>query len=119
MNDMAYCGLVCGECPIFLATREPDEVKRRQMRIEIARKCNEHYGVRYGPEDITDCDGCKTKSGLLFRGCRNCEIRPCAQERKLESCGECGEYPCHRLEPLFKTDPAARTRLDGIRKMIH
>jgi hypothetical protein len=115
MKDMAYCGLVCGECPIFLATREPDAGKRWRMRIEIARKCNEHYGVRYGPEDITDCDGCTAESGRLFQGCRDCKIRPCAQARNLDSCGLCGDYPCGLLDSLFRTDPAARGRLEGTR----
>jgi hypothetical protein len=118
MNTMAYCGLNCGGCPIFLATREEDADERRRTRMEIALKCNEHYGVQYGPEDITDCDGCKSESGKLFQGCLICEIRPCAQERKLESCGHCDDFVCSRLEALFKTDPAARTRLEGIRRSI-
>ena len=98
LPTMAYCGLMCGGCPIYRASREENADKQRQMRIEIARKCNEHYGVQYGPEDVTDCDGCKAQAGKSFQGCLKCEIRPCAQGRKLESCGYCDDFACERLE---------------------
>jgi hypothetical protein len=118
MNNMAYCGLICGGCPIYQASREENADRQRQMRIEIARKINEIYQSQYKPEDVTDCDGCKAETGRLFTGCQKCEIRACAQKRKLESCGTCDDYACDRLEKMFQTDPEARTRLEGIRKII-
>jgi len=31
-----------------------------------------------------------------------CDIRKCAQEKGVETCPFCGEYPCHRIEGLAK-----------------
>jgi hypothetical protein len=115
MIDMAYCGLMCDGCPIYLASREENEEKKRRMRVEIALKCNDLYQSQYGPEDVTDCDGCKAESGRLFSGCRKCEIRACAVNRKIENCGRCGDYPCDPLKKMFRTDPETKTRLDGLR----
>lgn len=115
MNNMAYCGLMCGGCPIYLATREEDADRQRQMRIEIARKINETYHSQYKPVDVTDCDGCRTDSGRLFTGCLKCEIRACAQKRNLEHCGECDGYACDPLKLMFHTDPEIKTRLDLLR----
>jgi hypothetical protein len=112
---MAYCGLLCQTCPIYLATREENEAERARTRAEISRICNQQYGTQYGPEDITDCDGCRTAGGRLFSGCRNCPIRSCAAEKGLESCGHCSDYICENLGAFFATEPAAKTRLDGIR----
>ncbi|MHC4482541.1 MAG: DUF3795 domain-containing protein [Planctomycetota bacterium] len=48
---IGYCGLNCCTCPIYVATREKDDEKRRKMRAEIAEQIKKHYGVEYEPED--------------------------------------------------------------------
>jgi len=105
---IAYCGLICQGCPIYWATRE-------KSKAEIARLCKEHYGMEYTPEEITDCDGCRTEGGRLFSGCLKCPIRECARQKGLENCAYCSEYACEELKQFFVTDPGAKTRLDVIR----
>ena len=76
MNEkVAYCGLTCHDCGIYLATREKDEEKKRKMRADIVEQIKEHYGLDCKLEDVTDCDGCKSNKGRLFSGCSKCEIR--------------------------------------------
>ncbi|MHC4737634.1 MAG: DUF3795 domain-containing protein [Planctomycetota bacterium] len=110
---IAYCGLTCHTCPIFLATRENNDEKRHKMRVDIARQIKEVYGTEYEADDIADCDGCRAKNGRVFS--KDCQIRKCALEKDIESCGNCTEYACEKLEKLFTTDPEARQRLDRIR----
>lgn len=117
-NILSYCGLICQTCPIFTATKEEDLEKQASMRLEIARQCREHYGMNYGPEDITDCDGCRADSGRLFPACSSCKIRSCARQRAVENCAYCAEYICDHLQAFFATDPAAKTRLDGVRSGV-
>ena len=112
---LAYCGLVCQTCPIYLATREENKEEQKRMRSEIAQLCREQYGMAYRPEDIGDCDGCPTEGGRLFFACKDCVIRSCARQKEIENCAHCGEYVCERLEAFFATEPTARTRLDEIR----
>jgi len=119
MNTMiSYCGLDCQSCQIHLATLELDDSKRNVMRTSIAQICSEQYGMNMKPEEVTDCDGCRSNTGRLFSGCFNCEIRSCAMDRKLVSCAYCDEYFCDKLQNHFKTDPAAKTRLEAIRNRI-
>jgi len=114
MDEMiAYCGLTCHTCAIYLATREKDQEKRNKMRIEIARQIKKHYGQECKPEDVTDCDGCRAEDGRLC--CKECQIRKCAREKGIENCAHCDEYACESLEKLFATDPDAKKRLDEIR----
>ncbi len=110
---VGYCGLNCCACPIYVATREKNDDKRRRMRVEIARQIKEHYGTEHKQEDISDCDGCRAKSGSIF--CKDCQIRKCAKERDIENCAYCAEYACEQLLKLFATDPDAKKRLDKIR----
>jgi hypothetical protein len=111
----SYCGLICNSCSIHLATLEKDESKQRSMRIEIASICREKYGMNLRYEDITDCDGCRVDGGRLFSGCLSCEIRACASNRMIESCANCNDYPCLKLDRIFQEDPEARVRLEKIR----
>jgi len=113
---MAYCGLVCETCPIYLATREQDREEQGRMRAQIATFCKKHYGMDYEPEDITDCDGCRTEAGRRFSACKDCAIRDCAKQKELASCAYCSAYACEKLEAFFATEPDAKTRLDEMRK---
>lgn len=116
MDEMiSCCGLDCRGCAIYLATREKNDEKRHKMRVEIAQQIKEHYGEEYKPEDVTDCDGCRTEGGRLFSGSKNCHMRKCAGQKHIENCAYCDEYSCQKLEELFATDPQARKRLDKIR----
>jgi hypothetical protein len=114
----AYCGLVCNTCPIYLATRESDPKKKRQMRVEIAQKINELYKEKMRAEDVTDCDGCMIEDGRLFSGCHKCEIRKCARGKVIENCAYCDEYPCKQLKKFFDSEPDAKARLDMIRNTL-
>lgn len=115
---VSYCGLICETCPIYLATREKDDDKRYDMRAEITREIKKLYGEEYKPEDITDCDGCKTESGRLFSGCKNCHMRKCARRKGVENCAYCDEYACEKIEKFFATYPDAKAQLDAIRDKL-
>ena len=116
MTEMiAYCGLICQTCPLYLATRQTDTEEQTRMRKEIVRRCREHYGMNIDLADVTDCDGCRTEDGRLFSGCKKCSIRNCARAKGLENCAYCADYACERLEEHFTKDPTARIRLDQTR----
>jgi hypothetical protein len=115
-ESIAYCGLICNTCPIYLATRKEDKAEQARMRAEIARLCNEKYRTAFRPADITDCDGCRTEGGRLFSACRDCNIRRCAIEKGLDHCGHCPEYVCAELGKFFAAEPAAKPRLEELRR---
>jgi hypothetical protein len=116
-ESLAYCGLICQTCQIYLATREPDKEIQYKMRADIAQEIEKYYGEEIKPEDVCDCDGCKTEGGRLFSN-SNCPMRTCAVEKGIESCAHCDDYVCEALEKLFTTDPGARERLDKIRSKL-
>jgi hypothetical protein len=113
---MAYCGLTCNSCPIYLATLEEDTYQQHSMREKIAEQCSTYYDMNLQAEDISDCDGCRAGTGRLFSGCTLCEIRKCAIRKNTESCAFCSEYACAILKRHFSLDPGAEIRLEQIRK---
>jgi hypothetical protein len=112
---MAYCGLICESCPIHLATLEKNKSRQQMMRESIAEQCANIYGMNLPPEEVTDCDGCRSVTGRLFSGCNNCAIRKCASGLNIEGCAFCPDYTCAILKEHFLHDPTAQARLEKIR----
>jgi len=107
---VAYCGIICSDCPVFKATKKNDDAERKI----VAELWTKQYGREYKIEDI-NCDGCLTDGPTVFSYCSTCEIRKCAQERNVENCSHCEEYACERLSKLLNEYPSAKEVLDGIR----
>ena len=107
---IAKCGLVCSECPAYIATKNNDD----PLREETAKKWSAMFKADIKPADI-NCDGCQSESQRLFSYCNSCEIRKCARERKLETCAVCPDYSCEKLDKFLADVPEARKVLEGLR----
>lgn len=113
-NEMvAYCGLICSECGAYLAKKNDDDEKRR----ELAEYWSEQFGEEIKPEDI-NCDGCTITYGEHIGYCYECKIRKCGMEMGVENCAYCDDYACDNLEQFFKEVPDARKNLEEIRKTL-
>jgi len=85
----APCGLYCGACGIYLATRDGNEKFRAVM--------GNLYGTK--PEE-TACLGCMQSDPprQLYGYCKACTLRDCVRSKGLYSCHQCTEWPCERIE---------------------
>jgi len=85
---IAPCGLYCGDCPLYLATIDP-EMKRK---IATARGVSE--------DKLVLCAGCRPLKGKIpVVGENVCSTYACIVSKGLEFCYECAEFPCLRLAP--------------------
>ena len=110
---IAFCGIVCSECPGFIATQKDSDEERRK----VAELWSKMYKTEIKPEDV-NCDGCLTTSGRLIGYCRICELRKCAFEKSVKNCAYCSEYICEKLSNWFEKVPNAKATLEEIRKAI-
>ncbi len=110
---IAFCGIVCTECPAFLATQKDDD----NERTKVAELWSKEFKAEIKPEDI-NCDGCLLESGRLFGHCKVCEIRKCGQERNVKNCAYCDDYACEKLNKFFGMAPDAKATLEEIRKSL-
>jgi len=78
----AYCGLYCGACTVFMATKSNT----------IDKLAGEWQ------KDVDDliCYGCKSQKVAKF--CRTCSLKACSAKKGLEFCIYCDEFPCQPLE---------------------
>jgi hypothetical protein len=110
---VAYCGIVCTECPAYIATQKDDDSERRK----VAKQWSDMFEVEIRPESI-NCDGCLTSGGRLIDYCATCEIRKCGVEKDVENCAHCDDYVCERLGKWFQDVPDAKATLDEIKKSL-
>lgn len=85
---MAPCGLYCGACGVYIATRDGNEKFRTVM--------GNLYGTK--PED-TACLGCMQADPpkKMYGYCKMCPIRDCVRSKGFYSCHQCRDWPCDRI----------------------
>ena len=86
---MAPCGLYCGACGVYIATRDGNEKFKAIM--------GNLYGTK--PEE-TACLGCMQADPpkLIYGYCKQCPIRSCVKAKEFYSCHQCKEWPCSMIE---------------------
>ena len=104
MSEMiACCGLVCTECPTFIATQNDDD----EARAKTAAYYKKAYGLGFTPEEI-NCDGCLSAGNRLIGYCRTCDIRKCCLDKGHANCTACDEQPCEELTQFHEFSPSAK-----------
>ncbi len=112
----AYCGLYCGHC--YSRTHVAPTAKL--LKDYMARQGFESFG-HYMPNykefwefltmiiDGEGCLGCRQGGGSP-----GCAIRRCAQERMLDACPLCGDYPCEKFAWLGDRDKYPMLEKDNL-----
>jgi len=86
---MAPCGLYCGLCGVYIATRDCNDKFKKIM--------GSLYGTK--PEE-TECLGCMQPDPpkKLYGYCKSCKIRDCIKSKNYYSCHQCDEWPCDTIK---------------------
>jgi hypothetical protein len=114
MDEMvAYCGLVCSDCPTFQATKNDDDAAREKT----AALSSEKFGFNLKPEDI-NCDGCLSNGGKLIAYCQTCKIRKCCRDKGLDNCAVCDEQTCEKLLKFHEFSPDAKAQFNSLVKQM-
>ncbi len=90
---LTRCGYRCDLCLAYRPNVERDPSNQQKLSDGWFT----YFGFRIPPEKIV-CDGCMsdgTDIRLLDVGCL---VRPCVIEKGLDSCAQCADYGCERLQ---------------------
>jgi len=79
------CGIYCAECECAKAKDEP--------------KLMEYLVGKGMDAEKLPCQGCRVVEGNCPAVGEKCETYKCAQEKKVNFCFECAEFPCAKLNP--------------------
>ena len=111
---IAYCGLVCTDCPAYIATQADDHAALER----VAAQWREEYNAPHITGESVICDGCLSSDGRYCSHCFECEIRACGMERDVVNCAHCADYGCEKIEGFLGFLPDARVVLDKIRQSL-
>jgi hypothetical protein len=104
---IAVCGLVCGECRIHNATNSPE------LAQEIADWLSDETDTEVDVGSIR-CEGCRGPRERHWSP--DCWIlKCCVDDRGLESCGACRDFPCQALEEWAATSARYGDALERLR----
>jgi hypothetical protein len=119
-QDLAYCGLDCGSCPLYISTVNNDNELRAKTFQEWSRAYGDilsKMGLDALKMEDMSCSGCKP-DGIRFKGCMSCSIRQCSREKDFSTCADCDNYEkCELLSDFygFLIHQPAKKKLDKIR----
>jgi len=92
------CGLYCGVCAIYLATRDNNS-KLKERLVALYQGGTPGKGMLPNSQTLSTeeihCRGCLSTD--LFMHCRQCEIRSCNEAKGTNGCHECQEFPCRYI----------------------
>jgi hypothetical protein len=104
----SVCGLECTQCKIYLAPYNPSIADRLVKMFE-----NMWDNVK--SEDF-HCSTCRGEISDCWT--KECWIRYCCvNEKKLDFCYQCQEFPCKRLEDHAKKNKRHLVALNNLKRM--
>ena len=121
---MAACGIDCNECASYKVTMTQD-LKAAELMLPWFRGqglVGENEGAEAVVKFAPFCTGCwKMKDDCYWSGCNNCRFRVCCVEKKIDHCGECGDFPCDHYKNWAsnETYKKAMERLLSLVNMKH
>jgi hypothetical protein len=90
---LSPCGLYCGVCGVYYATRDNNE-KFLQKLLGVYQ--SKIPGIESLTTEDLKCDGCLSGRTSIF--CSACAMRDCTQKKGFTGCHECDEFPCSHIE---------------------
>ena len=93
---MAACGIDCNECGQYKVTAFHD-VQAAESLVPWFKSqgwIEKSEGAEAVLKKAPLCNGCWDKTGVVF--CPGNCLRTCCEEKNIDHCGECPEFPCER-----------------------
>ena len=111
MSQMiAYCGLICNDCPGYIATQANDWPALEKL----AERARIEFNSPNATAESSLCDGCISASARKCAYCAECGIRACAVSKGVVNCGLCPDYGCEKITSFLNMVPQAKVTLDSI-----
>ena len=104
MNNlrMAACGIDCSECAQYKVTMKND-MKEAELLVDWFKSqgwIRENDGAEAVVKKAPLCKGCWNITDDCFWkcGCGSIDFRICCNEKQINHCGDCVEFPCENYE---------------------
>jgi len=86
----------------------PNKIDNKMVAV-CGMNCKVCYKHLARGKYTKQCNGCKFQDETLPSSCRNCKLVACANEKNIDYCYQCDQFPCKLIKNL---DKSYRTRYD-------
>ena len=95
-HKLAACGIDCNECGQYKVTffQDIDSAEGLVPWFRSMDWIKKNDGAEAVLKKSPLCKGCWAISNDRAHFCADCFLRKCCEERQLNHCGECGDFPC-------------------------
>lgn len=109
---LGYCGLDCGQCPVYIATINSNTELKRKTAKKWSIQYQDYLDNELTEEELI-CHGCKSVNHDCFIGCQNCSIRKCCLQKNNETCADCNNFnKCEMILGFFTMHKEAKDNLN-------
>lgn len=112
MELVSCCGIMCSECPVYIATVQNDDSMKRFLAMEYSTGEQKFY-----PKDIM-CLGCHAETTGRSKFGKDCQIRKCCIKEKVKICAECEKFPCSLTGEYIPEDSEHMDRLKEMHGVV-
>ena len=128
-SRLSPCGLHCGKCFAF----SEGDIAQLSRQLENSLGNFDVYAKRFVsllnepvfskyPDfkellqyfSVVKCKGCRKEKCVLFK---NCKVRECSEEKKVNFCFQCADFPCDNTgldEHLYKRSVSINQRMKEV-----
>lgn len=90
-SGVCYCGHDCGRCLVYLATVTDEPAQAAAYRDNAQAFYHDTLHMEIPPEKLVCLGG---RSDTVMEACLGCPLRKCCQDRHIDRCKVCPDYPC-------------------------
>lgn len=103
IEDVAPCGVYCAGCVVYKASNNP----------ELAEAISENMGIS---KEEAQCKGCRAENGdiSVLPIEEKCPTYTCVNDKGLDFCSECEDYPCSRLYACKNSPPPHNSKINNL-----
>ena len=110
MEYISYCGLLCNECPVYIATAENNEEAQERIATEFSGE-----RMQFTKEEM-NCYGRSHEETKNSKMCSGCEIRICAESKEVKNCAYCKDFTCDKINQFIEKNPDLKRNLEESKK---
>ena len=115
-KKMAACGMNCNTCPIPQIHADLETANKWVGQFREWKVIKENEGAEEIMTRGPYCISCHSDRSLHWSA--DCWIlKCCVDDKGLENCSQCGEFPCEKLLEWGQTNPGYDEVLDNLKKL--
>ena len=98
-GGVCFCGHDCSRCLVYLAMVTEDSVRAAAYRDKAQAFYRDVLHLEIPAEKLVCLGG---RSDAVMEVCLACPFRKCCQDRSIDRCRDCPDYPCAEIADYEK-----------------